>query len=159
MTEERDGRLMSIGELAGRTMLRIALRMAQIESRGHDTHGVAGAGMDCGADTQGGNELRGMETFDGYEFTRRGGPDEAPQAPALISQTPARACRITLRQVEMSGCAKALDQREPSPNRSGRKASTAIPAPARVSKCLAHTHPRPLTKVEGLTSGGMLRRT
>ena len=31
-----------------------------------------------------------------------------------------------------AGCAKALDQREPSPNRSGRMAYTAIPAPARV---------------------------
>ena len=117
MTEERDGRLMSIGELAGRTMLRIALRMARIESRGHDTHGVAGAGMDRGADTQGEKKVRGMEAFDGLELTRRGGPELAPQASALISQTPARACRITASQVEMSGCAKALDVVK-TPNRS-----------------------------------------
>ena len=121
----------TVGAVAAQLVLRLLVEA----NKGRSVvtpNGGAGAAKDCGADTQGEKRLRGMGTFDGLELTRRGGPDEAPQAPALISQTPARACRIMLRQAQMSGCAKALDQREPSPNRSGRMAYTAIPAPARV---------------------------
>ncbi len=54
MTEDRrDGRMRAVGAVAAQIVLRLALESAK-KGRGHDTHGVAGAGKTW-ADTQGGN--------------------------------------------------------------------------------------------------------
>lgn len=42
----------TIGSIASALVLRLLVDEAK-KSRGHDTHGVAGAAKDCGADTQG----------------------------------------------------------------------------------------------------------
>jgi len=84
--------MVSIGELAGRTMLRIALRMAQIESRSVVTpNGVAGAAKDCGADTHGGD-------IDGCEVKASLRPDDATarfgESHASAVPRPSRGIRI-----------------------------------------------------------------
>ena len=80
--------MVSIGELAGRTMLRIALRMARIESRSVVTpNGVAGAGKTV-ADTQGETICRVRNALD-----VEGTPDRSGEPPATGTR-PTRGLRI-----------------------------------------------------------------